>query len=299
MASALPAQAQSRAIGLSSVAIDLWPEYDRPTMLVQIFGTLDSGVALPAEVVVRLPAASGEPHAVAALAANGVWLDAPYTHTVSGDQILVTLLTDTANFKVEYYDPTLTVSGAARTFAFRWTTNYAVADAGVRVQAPVDSSQLTGNPALTALGPGDYGLDYYTLSWGALAAGQEVRLDLSYSKSSSTLSCEKLATCPGKASPAPALTFFDSPWLWGGVAGGLLVAGVAIWGLWWLRTSQNEIPRISKGRRRRTGRPNQFKALGGARDAAPGRVVAFCTQCGRRRLPGDRFCRSCGAPVRE
>jgi hypothetical protein len=292
-----PAQAQSRALGLASVAIELWPEYDRPTVLVQISGTLDPGVALPAAVVVRLPAASGGPLAVATRTAAGALVNAPYTTTVSGDQILVTLQADTADFHVEYYDPALAITGAARAYTFRWTTDYAVAAAAVRVQAPVDSSQLTADPALTAAGPGDDGLNYYTNSLGALAAGQAVSLRLAYSKSSSTLSSEKLTASPAKTPAAPPALTFASPWLWGGVAAGLLVFAVAVWAFWWLRVSQRETsPKAI--RRRRPARLDRARRAGAPRDPAPA-ATGFCTQCGRRLVADDRFCRSCGAPVRK
>jgi hypothetical protein len=297
IAAALPAQAQSRTIVLSSVAIELWPEYDRPTMLVQISGTLDPSVALPVEVVVRLPAASGGPLAVATRTAAGGLVNTPYTTTVSGDQILVTLRADTADFHVEYYDPTLTITGAARAYTFHWTPDYPVAAAAVRVQAPVDSSQLTANPALTPAGLGDDGLNYYTASLGALVAGQDVRLQLSYSKASSTLSAEKVAASSAKTSPTPALTF-ASPWLWGGVAAGLLVCAVAVWAFWRLRVSQREAPR--RVSRRRPVRLSRARRSGAAGDSAPSpAATGFCTECGQRLLPDDHFCRSCGAPVRE
>ncbi len=302
------AQTQSPAITLSRVAIELWPEYDRPTMLVQISGTLDPGVALPAQVVVRLPAASGGPLAVATRTATGSLLNTPYTTTVSGDQILVTLQADVADFHVEYYDPTLAITGTARAFTFNWTTEYAVTAASVRVQAPVDSSQLTGDPALAAAGVGDDGLNYYAASLGALKAGQPVSLRLTYVKSSSTLSSTQVAAntanvtqaapAASPASPAPALTF-ASPWLWGAVGALLVVVGVAVWALWQMRVSPEREPRVSS-RRRRAVRASRAQRGSLPADLSPSEpATSFCTQCGQRLLPGDRFCRKCGTPIRD
>jgi hypothetical protein len=298
LAPVLPAKAQSRALVLSSVAIELWPEYDRPTVLVQISGTLDSAVVLPANVVVRLPVSSGGPLAVATRSSDGSLVNAPYTTTVSGDQILVMLQANTADFHVEYYDPALAVTSPARAYTFRWTTDYAVAAAAVRVQAPVDSSQLTAEPALTPAGVGDDGLNYYTASWGALTAGQEVSLKLVYSKSSTTLSSQKLPASAAQPAPAQALTF-ASPWLWGGVLAGLLVFVAAIWAFWWLQTSQKEASRGASRRRRPVRSPRARRAGAPSASATPPAVKGFCTQCGRPLLPDDQFCRSCGAPVRE
>ena len=297
------AAAQSPAVTLSTLIIELWPEYDRPAMLVQLSGTLDARVALPAQVRIRVPAASGGPLAVATRTAAGNLVNAPYTTTVSGDQIVVTLSADTPDFHVEYYDPGLAITGTARSFTFLWNTDYAAASAAIRVQAPVDSSQLTADLPLTPDGPGVYGLNYYTALLGALTAGQQVSLRLTYSKSSSTLSATQVAasstqpTAPSAA--APALTL-GSPWLWAGVGAGLAVFGVALWALGRMRASQEEERRRNSRRRRPVGQPSA-----GARRtdlpsrSAPGEAAGFCTQCGQRLLEGDRFCRSCGTPVRK
>ncbi len=50
-----PAQAQ-QAISFSSVVVDLWPEFDRPEMLVIYHLTLSPSVSLPADVTLQIPA---------------------------------------------------------------------------------------------------------------------------------------------------------------------------------------------------------------------------------------------------
>ena len=290
-------QTPDSAITFSTLAIELWPEYDRPTMLVQILGTLDSSVALPAEVVVRVPAASGGPLAVATRSSAGTLINTPFTTTVSGDQILVTLRADTSDFHLEYYDPGLAITGTARSFTFLWNTDYAAASAAIRVQAPVDSSQLVADPPLTPAGPGDLGLNYYTVALGPLAAGQPVSLRLSYSKSSSTLSASKVTASPAQPAATPALNL-ASPWLWGGVGAGLVVFGLAVWALGRMRASQEE-ERRRNSRRRRPVRPSASRRADLPSRSAPGEPAGFCAECGQRLLAGDRFCRSCGTPVRE
>ena len=296
-----PRQTPGSAVTLSTLAIELWPEYDRPTMLVQILGTLDPSVALPVEVVVRVPAASGGPAAVATRTSAGTLINAPYTTTVSGDQILVTLRADSADFHLEYYDPGLAITGTARSFTFLWSTDYSAASAGIRVQAPVDSSQLAADPPLTPAGLGDLGLNYYTASLGSLAAGQQVSLRLTYSKASSTLSASKVSASSAQPTAAPAATpalNLASPWLWGGVGAGLVVFGVAVWALGRMRASQEE-ERRRYSRRRRPVRPSASRRADLPSRSAPGEPASFCTECGQRLLRGDRFCRSCGTPVRE
>ena len=50
---------------LESLEIALWPEFDRPEVLVIYRGQLDADVALPALVEITLPARVGQPTAVA------------------------------------------------------------------------------------------------------------------------------------------------------------------------------------------------------------------------------------------
>ena len=46
-------------ITFAGLEIDLWPEYDRPDMLVIYRITLDNSVKLPAQLTLRIPAAVG------------------------------------------------------------------------------------------------------------------------------------------------------------------------------------------------------------------------------------------------
>jgi hypothetical protein len=295
---ALPAQAQSEAIALASLQIELWPEFDKPATLVILAGRLESAVALPAEVTVRLPAASGGPFAVATRSASDELTNAPYTTTLSGGQILVTFQTDLADFHVEYYDPALTITGQARDYSFSWTTDYAVRDAAIRVQEPVDTTNLTADPALTPAGPGDYGLNYYISTLGALNAGQTVSLHLSYSKSSSALS-STVATSPTPAQVSKGAPLIDATSLGVG-AGAAAVVLVLTGGAYWYVQNRRQ---WQGGKSRNAGRNTARH-----RPRRPGQDVAassqvlpasFCPQCGQRLQPGDLFCRQCGAPARK
>jgi hypothetical protein len=58
-------QAQGEAVVLSQLRIDLWPEHDRPNMLVIYKAVLGSDVTLPVSLTFRIPAAAGEPNGVA------------------------------------------------------------------------------------------------------------------------------------------------------------------------------------------------------------------------------------------
>jgi hypothetical protein len=297
---ARPAHAQGTII-LSTLTIELWPEFDKPATLVILKGTLAASVPLPAQLTLRIPAASGGPFAVAAADASGKLLNTQYTTTPSGDTIAINLTTDFPAFHIEYYDPALTITGEARDYTFQWTADYAVSAATVRVQEPVDARDLTAEPAVAPAGTADFGLNYYSASLGALPAGQSLSFHLRYSKSTPTLSSEVV----NKNTPVPLATpTVTQPLLprsnlapillaaAGGV--GLLLIGFGVWSFVRnRRETQTEHPR----RRRRHAASDgdepptapHPEALTSAR---------FCTQCGQPLLTGDRFCRNCGTPVR-
>ena len=299
----LPAQAQT-PISLSALRIELWPEFDRPAMLVILNGTLAPSVSLPASVTVHIPAASGGPSAVAMQDSNGKLLDAQFTATPSSDSIAVNLQTNFAAFHVEYYDPALKIDGDARDYAFQWTSDFSVKAVTVRVQEPAGARGLSAEPAVTREGPGDLGLNYYSAALGQLSAGQNVSIHLHYLKSTATLSADLV----NKITPAPAAApvetkppqrFELTPILLAVAVGiGLLLIGGGVVSL--VRGLRSAPPRTSEVKRRRK-KPSQTSSVMMPPEASSPETLAtrFCTQCGQAMLPGDQFCRNCGAPVRS
>jgi hypothetical protein len=317
--------------------IQLWPEYDRPATLVIFDGWLPTATSLPTTLNVRLPAAAAEPHAVAVRTTAGDLLDATYTTAPAEDDIIVTFTTDQLSFRIEYYDPAVSITGNVRALALDWTSAYAIDAVSVRVQEPVGASGLSGSPALLALGAGADGLNYYQRDFGALPAGGQVALSLNYTKATSTLSADALGpSVPNTASSttaAPANNTNLLVLLGGAAVGlGLLALGAFIY----LRGRPLPAGRVGRpaaakraarsqpatARRRhageRRGAPAGSLASGNrtpsgapaANRAAPARKreagpvappapngQAFCTRCGHRLQADDRFCRQCGAPI--
>jgi hypothetical protein len=91
LVSAGPALAQN-GIAFASLQIQLWPEYDQPKTLVILDGRLDATVTLPAELTLRIPAAAGQPNAVAVRGLKGDLLSASYTTTLSGGDLAITFV---------------------------------------------------------------------------------------------------------------------------------------------------------------------------------------------------------------
>ncbi len=284
-------------VSLSALTIELWPEFDRPSVLVILRGTLAADVNLPVSITMHVPAESGGPSAVALQQTDGSLTNAQYVTSDDAGAIAVTLQATTANFQVEYYDAGLKVADKARSFAFTWHSDLRVAAATLRIQEPRGASNLTGQPPVMLAGSSDLSLNYHTASLGALEAGQAVSAELHYDKATTELSVEEAPpmsiapTAVVEAAMTPAAAPINAgDWrVW--LGGGLLIGavGLAGWGATlWRKTRTPAAPA-------RAAPPIAVTPT-----AAPSQPVNaarrnFCGQCGRPLGQQDAFCRQCGA----
>jgi hypothetical protein len=282
----LPFSAQAQnAIRLASLRTQLWPEYDQRSMLVIYDLELPSNVKMPVSVSIRFPK-DGNLIAVAALGSNGALVNADYLGpSTSGDWQSVTLQIQTAtSYHVEYYEP-LSISGSLRQFTYLWPGDYAVDDFSLSVRIPSDTSNITATPNLQSTQEAD-GTPALAADFGALGAGQEFPLQLTYTKTSDTLGVSQPRLQPsqplGPNTPGRVMLSNYLPYILG-VLGFLMVAASSIY-IWQSRRGD----RLT-GERHRHPSPQ-------AADDAPDAV--YCHQCGTRAELGDRFCRVCGARLR-
>jgi hypothetical protein len=275
---------------LSNLEVDLWPEYDHPSVLVILHITLDASVSLPTELAVRIPL-SAEVNAVAAKDMDGQLLNVNYTQDTTGAWQIVRMQVALTEVQLEYYDNSMKFDGAKRSFLYQWPGDFQVTRAQVIVQQPVEASAMaiTPGPVTTQTSSVD-GLTYFFKEVGGLNAGQGFELGIDYQKASDRLTAGSMQVAPSEPLPseAPGTSSSTLYLTIGLVALGLLLIGGGI--LWYWRSSQQD----SAPRRRSRGR-------GSAREAAPTSETGpgvYCQQCGRRAASGDRFCRTCGSRLR-
>ena len=285
-----PVARAQNPVKFNSLEIDLWPEYDRPTLLVIFRAILDPGVSLPARLTIRIPSAAGKPTAVAAGAALDSVADVDYQEKANGDWSEISFLATGPAVQLEYYDPGLVKEGALRRYKYTWPGDYPVDSLAIQVQQPVDATTMTISPALDKGQTSQDGLVYYNKKVGSLSAGEPFSLDLSYQKTTDTLSVKNLPVEP--ITPINGTSNFRSslmavlPWLLGLLGVVLLVGG----GLWYWQSGRTGSSERSEVRRRR-------KRVG-APESVPAEGYIYCHNCGKRAGPGDRFCRTCGTRLR-
>jgi hypothetical protein len=278
-------------VSFGSMYIEIWPEYDKPSVLVIYQITFDASTTYPASLSIRIPTAAGKPYAVAEKQSDGALYTLNYTRQVSGEWASINFTTTSSEVQIEYYDPDLVINGDSHHFVYVWPGGYAIAQLTVQVQQPAGATDMRISPSL---GPGEVGtgnLTYYTQDIGAISADQTIQITIDYQKSSSALSAESLPVEPSASIPQGSVNDLNFsavlPWILGILGVGLIVGG----SVWFWRS----------GRQRPASQPRRHRSKSSASSSTTETSTedtVYCSQCGKRASPGDLFCRSCGSPIR-
>ena len=287
---ALPVRAQTSP-SITELQVALWPEYDRPSMLVIYRVHLDPATELPTNVSLPIPASVGEPAAVAMTDPTGELVYAQYTRQVNGEWATISAQAESLDLQIEYYS-SLTFDGQLRRFTFVWPGGDGVKDLSYEVQGPIGSDQVTLVPPPQSQAPRQDGLTYYMGSLGPDAALSGTQIEISYVKATSDLSAELLSLPPTRPESTQGSTPDLRQYLpWIPLIFGIIL--LAAGGVWYFRLSR--AAGATGGRQRhRTSRPSSPQEVGEI-DASP----VFCHNCGTRSTASDRFCRTCGVRLRQ
>ncbi len=286
----LPSAAQAQGqVRIASLEVNLWPEYDKPDMLVIYYLALPADLEYPLTLTLRIPSTVQRPHVVAIGDSPDAVTDlgVEYSVDTKGAWTEVTITVTAPFMQFEYYDPGLEKDGAARHFVYEWPGDYAVDDFSVRVQQPVGAEGLQTDPPLSNVAVAPDTLTYRSESFGSLEEGRTFSVEMSYQKSDDALTVSALQVQPSAPLEDGAVGRFSLeryiPWILGGLGFALILGGA--WYFW--QSSREEPPR-----RRRRHAPRRGTQIG------DGQAI-YCHQCGKRAQPGDRFCRACGTRLRR
>jgi len=272
-------------IRMSSVKVQIWPEYDKPSVLVIYHIILSPDTPLPATVKLRIPAAAQSPHVVAVGATLATVADVGVNYSLEpqGDWVAVVIEATGPAIQLEYYDPGLTHSGKGRKFNYQWPADYAVNAFEIKVQQPFDASQLTTDPTLGNITNETDGMTYHDGVIGSLSAGEAFNLNVQYQKASDALSISFIPVEPsaplGNTTTGRISVKTYLPFLVGAVALLLLAGGIYSY-------------------MRNTPKPRRTHKLSKSPAKESAAEAVYCHQCGTRAREGDRFCRTCGTRLR-
>ena len=286
---ALPVAAQTEVTQLDTLTVELWPDYDRPAMLVILTGTLPESATLPATLTIPLPAGA-EINAVARFNEVDVLVtDVEWTEADGG----ITLTTPGDSFHVEYYSPYVAADNEV-TYGFNWTADLEIAAAAAVVQQPVAATDITIVPAPSGSVTRADGLLYHQIDARPIAAGEPFTVDVTYTVDVPVLSAPSVSpaatTAPAATAPATGSGLLGdlSPW-WLLLIPAALALLVGAWAL---------------GRRTGSGRARKPRPTRAARPGAPrpsngDSAARFCHHCGQPAQGGDVFCRKCGTRLKQ
>lgn len=291
-----PASAQGAA-RLAGLTVSLWPEYDRPGVLVIYRGVIADDVALPVTLQFLIPKASGGPVNTAGVDANSEFHYWTWKTADAGEFIAVSFTNPYREFQMEYYYNPLITDGTLRAFAYSYQADYPVDNLVLEVKQPAGAQNLSLTPAATSTSVDfdDLPLQKYTV--GALNQGQTFQLTAAYDKTDARLSSEILGL------DAPSTAEFEDKskstgskdvvaYILIGAAATLLIGA----GVYAFLQSRKRPKRPAKAAPAKSSKEKSRKA---AQPRADTSSNAFCHQCGNRLRQDAQFCPKCGAKVKR
>jgi hypothetical protein len=296
LARPLTGRAQGEIDTIDQLEVQLWPDFDRPSVLATLMGFLPSETPGPVTITLPIPD-NASVHVVSSLREDGrPGPEMSYDDSVPGQ---LTFTAEIPGFYVEYYYP-YTADGNRRDLTFTWRSEMAVDQLLTVVQQPIMSSDLITDPGSEAVTTGSDGMQYHQIPSQSVPAGTIYSLEGNYTLARPQLSQDVLAggqeSLPGGAETGGSE---DSGLNWllilAIAAGVIAVAGAA----WLLLSNRRGRRRVTRPRPARRSTPQSRPR---ARSAAPPPVQSkgkFCHECGQPLEPDDRFCRNCGSAVKS
>jgi hypothetical protein len=273
---------------LGSLNIELWSEYDQPSMLVINQFVVSQDTALPVEVTMRFPK-EGNLVAVAVEASGGLFNKDFNGPEEQGNWQQIKINVDSYDpHRIEYYQP-LTRDGNKRQFKYQWFGDYYVKEFQIAMLVPADSTELITSPVLQNTVTSEDGSAISgTVTKNDLRMGNSFQFELEYQRTSDTLiqanpsqSDQVQPSGPVDENTPGRVSIANLPWIIGGF--GVALIAIALFSYW--RSTQASEDKPPRRRRRQTAEE-------------PVDQQAYCHECGARANLGDRFCRTCGSRLK-
>ena len=285
---------------LESMEISLWPEFDRPEVLVIYRGQLDADVALPTAIEIAIPARVGQPHAVAYVDESGQRLTQQYTTSVQGDSLIIAFQLVTRSFQLEYYDTLPVDASGKRTYTFSYTADDPTSALNLEVQEPPTAENFVLVPTADSTVQGNDGLVYYLVQAGAVAEGETREWTFSYLKDNSDLTAAGLSqpstSAPTATTPGATAGVGNST-VWIFLVAFVALVGVGVTGYWLGHRTQTSSQTVQSSPQRQKRRGSGGGAQ--AKQTPAAGKARFCHQCGADLRSDSMYCHQCGTLVRD
>ncbi len=174
------ALAQESPIQLASWDVEVWPEYDQPSVLVIYSGTVDEGTTFPQTMRIPVPAGVTVTAVAEGDATSGLLTVQQRSETTEKGQEVVFDI-EKPNFVVEFYADVLSPP-PSRSFDLTLLAPYAATQGSLSVRQPARASDMQITPALAQTGTDSLGNPLFGQQLGPFVAGQEIPLSVAYTK---------------------------------------------------------------------------------------------------------------------
>jgi hypothetical protein len=291
---------------IERLQVDIWPEYDKPDALIIYRMTIAASSTLPAQVSLRIPKAAGVPYNVAMKDVDGILYNLKYDQAVDGNWTRINFTAAAAEIQLEYYDPGVNKTGNARQFQFNWPGDYRVRNMFLRIQNPVNATDMHLTTSSLKMDSGavlDDGLTYYTVPIdGVVEAGTTFNVQFNYNKPDSILTSSQAPVQPVRTvtGGAPLSSGLPDPnnvmYIGLGIGGALILIGL----VWYLNQRRVATASASNyNRRRHTSNAAPARVRQTSSKTPVSTETVYCRQCGKRAGPTDTFCRACGSKLQD
>ncbi len=292
---------------IDRLTVAVWPEYDKPEVLVMHRITLNPDTPLPAQLTFRLPGYIDQMHAIALNTDEGLINVTPdlVESSHEDDEFILSFPVSGHEIHLEYYDPViLSKQGKERELNYNFVAPYAINALSVEIQQPFEAENFLLTPKAQNTITGGDRLKISTVLADNLSAGDTVDVKATYQRDSNALSVQALQQdIPDNAVDTSSLAGTNVYMAYGLLGVGvLLLVGTA--GYWFWQRKQYSALQTGQRQPRRKKVHKQKKQNTKSSPARPAPVkvsrqtASYCHQCGSALRGNARFCHICGAERR-
>lgn len=318
-----PVAAQGSEVLIQQLSVQVMPEFDDPRVLVIVQGRVDPGAAgFPTTLAVRVPRGAQVNQMAELMVDTGATAPQPYDvqpDLEDDSWTIVTYAVSSAHFFYEYYYLPYAPEATDKAFKFTFRSPVAVNDLRIEVQQPLKATAFTLDPLPSVARQDDaLGFTYHQYVLGDLAAGENVAIDVAYTKIDPNPSVAReqmagLSTAPAPMPPTAAQSESVSsatgpgvPWGWIGLGVAAIAAAGYVGWLAGRRTpgarsapQPTRRPELHSAEARAIPIPPSGDDVATVReeheDGSASADVRFCVTCGAQLKANARFCHVCGA----
>lgn len=187
-----PVTPDNSGIRLNSLNIQLWAEYDKPSVLV-IYDAVPSKI--PVQLKFRIPADTGIINAIGEGDGNTI-TEVKFESERVDNWIIISFEVTKPNIHFEYYDTALIKQNGRRLFTFLWTGDYAVDSISFAIQQPSNAKEMVFSPLISNGQTTTDGLFYFAANSGYKPKGNILPLTFTYFKETDELTSKGLGVQP-------------------------------------------------------------------------------------------------------